>query len=158
MKRERKAQVATLAVLAGVLIFAIARNSGWRRGAPEPEATPQDTVYAVFEAAREGNVQRYLDGYAGQMAADLRQAVAEKGEDGFAAYLKGLNVPIRGIAITEPQAVSDREVKARVEFVYQDRNEVQVMYLERLDGKWKITRLEAAQRVKTLIPYGTPVQ
>ncbi len=46
----------------------------------------------------------------------------------------------------------------RVEYVYQDRNEAQSMYLEKLSGAWKIARVEAAERVKTLIPYGTPVQ
>jgi hypothetical protein len=57
-----------------------------------------------------------------------------------------------------PEITSDREAKARVEYVYQDRNEAQNMYLEKTTTGWKITRVETAQRVKTLIPYGTPVK
>ena len=32
------------------------------------------------------------------------------------------------------------------------------MYLEKINGVWKITRVDSAERVKTLVPYGTPVQ
>ena len=64
----------------------------------------------------------------------------------------------KGIAISEPQPVTDREVKVRVEYVYQDRNEAQTMYLEKDAGSWKISRVDGAERVKTLVPYGTPVQ
>jgi hypothetical protein len=46
----------------------------------------------------------------------------------------------------------------RVEYVYQDRNEAQTMYLEKASSGWKITRVDGAERVKTLVPYGTPVQ
>jgi hypothetical protein len=49
-------------------------------------------------------------------------------------------------------------VKLRVEYVFADRNEVQWMYLENANGSWKIARVDATERVKTLIPYGTPVQ
>ena len=58
----------------------------------------------------------------------------------------------------EPQPVSDREVKARVEYVFQDRNEVQYVYLAKMSGAWKISRVDSSERVKTLVPYGTPVQ
>jgi len=161
MKRttqQRKATLATLAILAVALAVVVVRKSGWRGGSAKAQAGPQDAIYAMLDAAREGNVQKYLAAYTGQMEAALRQALAEKTEAGFAKYLKEFNAPIKGIAITEPQPLSDREVKVRVEFVYQDRNEVQLMYLEKVAGAWKIARLDTTERVKTLIPYGTPVQ
>jgi hypothetical protein len=40
----------------------------------------------------------------------------------------------------------------------EDRNQVQYTYLEKAGAAWKITRLDTAQPVKTLIPYGTPVE
>jgi hypothetical protein len=86
----------------------------------------------------------------------LDQALAEKGDDAFAEYLRRSNAPIKGIAITEPERLSPNEVKARVEFVYADRNEVQFMHLENLDGRWRITSLEATRRVETPVPYGAP--
>jgi len=32
------------------------------------------------------------------------------------------------------------------------------MNLEKTTGGWKIARVDSAERVKTLVPYGTPVQ
>lgn len=46
----------------------------------------------------------------------------------------------------------------RVEYVYQDRNEVQMMYLEKRPSGWKISRTDGDERVETLVPYGTPVK
>jgi hypothetical protein len=45
-----------------------------------------------------------------------------------------------------------------VEYVYQDRNETQFFLVEKTGRGWKITHVEPAERVKTVIPYGTPVQ
>ena len=73
-------------------------------------------------------------------------------------YLKSTASPVKGIAITEPQVLTDREVKVRVEYVYQDRNEIQFFYMEKQGKDWKIARLDATERIKTLVPYGTPVQ
>jgi len=160
MKRttqQRKATLTTLVILAVALAVVVVRKSGWRVSV-KAQTSPQDVIYGMLDAARAGNVQKYLAAYTGQMEAALRQAVAEKTEAGFAKYLREFNAPIKGIAITEPQPLSEREVKVRVEFVYQDRNEVQFMYLEKAAGGWKIARLDTTERVKTLIPYGTPVQ
>jgi hypothetical protein len=112
----------------------------------------------MLDAAREGSSKKYLSCYAGQMEALLKQALAESTEPAFARYLQESNSAIKGVAISEPQSITEREAKVRVEYVYQDRNEVQYMYLERVAGAWKIARVDSAQRVKTLIPYGTPVQ
>jgi hypothetical protein len=112
----------------------------------------------MLDAAREGRTQDYLAYFVGQIEASLRQSMAEQGEVAFARYLRETNTPVKGIAITEPQVLTDREVKVRVEYVYQDRNEVQYFYLVKQGVEWKIARLDAAERIKTLVPYGTPVQ
>ena len=72
--------------------------------------------------------------------------------------MQSSNAEIKGVAVEEPKQMSDSEVQVRVEYVYQDRNEVQIMYLEKQTGEWKIARVDSAERVKTLVPYGTPVQ
>jgi hypothetical protein len=163
MTRQRQAQLVTLGVLVAALAVVAVRRSGWNprdllSRAQRAEPSPQDAVYAMLDAAREGNVGKYLAAHTGQMEAALRETIAEKGEAAFAAYLRQFNAPIKGVAILEPQPLTDREVRLRVEYVYQDRNEAQTMYLEKLSGAWRIARVEAAERVKTLIPYGTPVQ
>jgi hypothetical protein len=35
---------------------------------------------------------------------------------------------------------------------------MQKMYLEKHGDRWKIARVDGAERVKTLVPYGTPVE
>ena len=144
-------------VLAAAVVFAVGRKQGWK-WPRTAGANPQDAIYAMLDAARAGDVQAYLDAYTGQMAASLRQSLAETTRPGMARYLKETNAAIKGVAVSEPQALTDREVKVRVEYVYQDRNEAQYMYLEKAPGGWKIARVDGIERVKTLVPYGTPVE
>jgi hypothetical protein len=170
MSRDRKARVVTLAVLAAALLVVLGQKRGWnfsdlrlsglapKAAAPKADPTPQDAIYAMLDAARAGDVRAYLAGYTGQMEVSLKQSLAETTEPGFARYLQQSNAAIKGVAISEPQTLTDREVKVRVEYVYQDRNEAQTMYLEKGAAGWKIARVDGVERVKTLVPYGTPVQ
>jgi hypothetical protein len=156
---RRKAQIVTIAVLACVVGAVIVKR--WRptiaaRPATTAETTPQDAIYAMLDAAREGDVGRYLASYTGQMETSLKQAIADSPD--FSKYLKESNATIKGVAIAEPQQISDREVKARVEYVFQDRNEVQFMFVEKTPRGWRIARVDSAERIKTLVPYGTPVR
>lgn len=152
MKRDRIARVLTVAVLL------IALGVVWARRSGPTSQNPQDTIYAMLSAARAGDVKRYLDSYTGQMEATLRQSLAETTEPAFAKYLRDSNAAIKGVAVSDPQNISDLEAKVRVEYIYQDRNEAQTMYLEKGPAGWKISRADSDERVKTLIPYGTPVK
>jgi hypothetical protein len=158
MTQARKTQVLTLAALALALGVAIGRKQFAPSSAPSRPANPQDAIYAMLDASRSGDVRRYLASYAGQMRAGLEQSIRESGEERFSRYLKEANSAIKGVALSEPQAISSRESQVRVEYVYQDRNEAQTLYLENDGGNWKITRVDATDRVKTLVPYGAPVQ
>jgi hypothetical protein len=166
MTRERSATFLTATVMIALLGVGLGRKAGWRvpdframayqlKTAP-PE--PQDTIYIMLNAARAGDVPRYLANYTGAMKRALKQAMAESGEASFAAYLIQSNADVKGLAVGQPEKVSDAEVKVRVETIYQDRNEAQTMYLEKGPGGWKISRTESNERVKTLVPYGTPVR
>src|SRR5436309_2561455 len=118
MTRERKTQVITLAALATAGAIALARLPR-----SKPPAGPADAVYAVMDAARAGDVKAYLECYAGGMRSSLDQSVRESNERAFAKYLRETNAAIKGVAVSEPQPVGDREASVRVEYVYQDRNE-----------------------------------
>jgi hypothetical protein len=158
MTQARKTQVLTLAALALSLAVAVGRKQLAFFSSPAQASNPQDAIYAMLDASRAGDVRRYLASYGGQMRASLDQSVRESGEERFSRYLKESNAAIKGVALSEPQPVSSRESQVRVEYVYQDRNEAQTLYLENDGGAWRITRVDAANRVKTLVPYGTPVQ
>ena len=166
MTRERTATFLTAAVLIAVLGVGLGRKAGWR--VPDFRAMayqlktappgPQDTIYTMLNAARTGNVQRYLANYTGAMERTLKQALAESGETSFTGYLIQSNADVKGVAVGQPEKVSDAEVKVRVETIYQDRDEAQTMYLEKGPSGWKISRADSSQQVKTLVPYGTPVR
>jgi hypothetical protein len=169
MQKEKKAQALTVALLAAAALVAVGAKNGWKLpdfqasravapAAQKADPTPQDAIYGMLDAARAGDVGAYMASYSGQMATSLEQSLAERTPAEFAKYLQESNAAIKGVAISEPQALTDREMKVRVEYVYQDRNEAQTMYLEKSGAAWKIARVDGAERVKTLVPYGTPVQ
>jgi hypothetical protein len=154
--RQRTAQVLSIVVLIAALTFVIARRRE-RAGAPASGPGPQDAVYAMLDAARTGDVRAYLDSTTGALRRSLEQAAAESGQVEFARYLRESNAPIKGVAITEPEVLSEREVKMRIEYVYADRNEVQYALAEKQGSVWRISRLDAAERIRSIVPYGTPV-
>jgi len=161
--REGKAQLATVVILLFVLAIVAVKRGSWQARAASltrsaPAVTPQDTVYRMMDAARDGDVRKYLDCYTGSMQTNLRQIVAEKGEAALASYIRKFNSAVKGVAIQEPQGAHGTDVKLRVEFVYQDRNEVQTYYLEHAGTDWRIARQENSEGVKTLVPYGTRVE
>ena len=161
MKRERQAEIVTVFVLAGALVLVAARRSGLQPATilqSTASATPEDTVYRMLDAARDGYVTAYLSCYTGPMESSLRQIVKEKGENALAEYIRNFNASIKGVALQPPQPMSDNEMRERIEFVYDDRNETQIYYLQRNGARWQIASQENAEGVKALVPYGTPVE
>lgn len=171
MTAAARARILTAAAMAALAIFLAFRDKRPASSLPAPKAepaaneprgstAPQDTIYRMFDAARAGDVGVYASQFDGAMAASIRAAVVEQGEAKFGGYLSRTHGSVKGLAVDAPQPVSERETKVRVEYVYADRNEGQLMYLERDDAarEWKIVRLDKVERVKTAVPYGTPAQ
>lgn len=170
MTREKKARYLTIAVIGAALLFVVGQKTGWKlpvSSANRPKALspaepprppePRDAIYRMLDAARAGDAAGYLACFTGQMETMLRQSQTEMGPRTFSQYLITTNKEIKGVALSEPVAITDREARVRVEYVYQDRNEAQQVYLEKASDGWKIARVDATERVKTLVPYGTPV-
>ena len=167
MSKDAKVRAVTVAVIVIAFLVVVGREAGWDWGksaAPSyapvsagAEAEPRDTIYRMLDAARDGDVDAYIACYAGQMERALSRTRQEMTDSGFARYLTERNRQIKGIAINEPETVSESQVSVRVEYVYADRNEAQQLHLENGPDGWKIARVDSARRVKTLVPYGTPV-
>jgi hypothetical protein len=153
MNRNRAASAVTILILAGLLGVAVLR-----RNAARQPSSPQDTIYRMLDAARSGNAAAYLGEYTGQMEAHLKQVLAEKGDAAFQRYLISANAEIKGVAVSPPKETAAGEVEIQVEYVYQERNEVQRIGLEQRGGRWKIARVDSAERVQTLVPYGSAVE
>jgi hypothetical protein len=160
MKANRKAQLTTLVVIAALGCFVLWKQGAFQRvtAARSTPAQPQDVIYQMLDAVREGDLTKYVDAHTGAMETSLRRVAGEVGEARLLKSLKDQYAPIKGVAILEPERLSEREVKARVEYVFADRNEAQEVYLERIAERWKIARVDGAQRLETTVPYGTPVK
>jgi ketosteroid isomerase-like protein len=147
--------------LLGALAVGSARKAGWFEGAVTPAVTDEEAisaaVYATMNAARAGDVSRYLSGYTGAMRVALERSLDDSGGAAFARYLQSLDAGVKGLAVSV-EVGGGREAKARVEGVYQERNEVQVAYLEKEKGAWRIARTDGDQAVKAAIRYGTPIR
>ena len=161
MSRGATAKILTAAALAGLALFAGARQNGWRLpvvgGSPERVEEPRDAVYRLLDAAREGDVEAYLACHSGEMRRRLEQSRDEMSQAEFRQYLQARNRLIKGVAVNEPNKTSADRATLEVEYVYEDRNETQRFYLERSAGDWRIARADPARRTPTLVPYGTPV-
>ncbi|MCB9383008.1 MAG: hypothetical protein H6509_00215 [Bryobacterales bacterium] len=168
MRKDTQAKLLTALLAAGVVTYVVGEKNGWKwpsgeaaasliAGAKDEPTPPRETIYAMLDAARDGDVAAYITCYTGAMARQLEQSRDEMTPEGFAKYLVERNREIKGVAINEPEMASDTQARIRVEYVYEDRNEVQQVELERQDGRWRISSVDSAQRVKTLVPYGTPV-
>jgi hypothetical protein len=157
MTKQGLAKLITITLMMVAVAFSVARRPGVH-AQMQAKRTPQDTIYAMLEAARAGDSRAYLAQFTGQMQKSLQQVEAEKGAASFRDYLRTSIADIRGVAVSEAVPTSDRDARIRVEYVYQDRNEAQLAYLENVSGKWKIARVDGTERLKTLVPYGSPVE
>jgi hypothetical protein len=157
--------VLTVAVLLGLFLVALLRSNHWKLPAAwggwraitarKTPPTPEDGVYAMFDAARAGDAQVYLDCFSGplrdQLAATAREDTAAK----FKAYLINQNSSVQGMAVTITDRPNADEARVRLEYVYSDHSEVQNLHLKREGVRWKIIDMSAAQPVQPLVPYGT---
>ncbi len=113
MNRQSAARIVTILVLIGALAVVIARKTDFRFSrAAEQEAKPQEAIYAMLDAARNGDVPRYLASYTGEMAQELTRAKNDSPD--FAKYLRDANAQLKGIAVMEPQPQPDGQVELRV--------------------------------------------
>ncbi len=155
--RKRAAQVLTFALIAGILgVFAYRQRTRTSAAASE-ESGPESAVWRMVDASRTGDIETYLNCYTGDLQNQLRRNAQEMGSEKFGAYLKTSYAQVKGIAVSAPQMASATEARVPVEYVYQDRNELQQVHVRGEGKMWRIFRVDSAERVKTLVPYGTPV-
>lgn len=156
-KSKKLSQALTFVLLVALLgIFAYRAYQQSASGFRE-ENIPQSAIWRMVDASRAADLERYLDCYTGEMERFLRQNLQEMGPARFREYLSATQRQVKGIAVSAPQMSSPREGRVSVEYVYADRNEVQQVYLRQVGKQWKIFRVEGAERIKTLVPYGAPV-
>ena len=158
MKQKLPAIITVFLIAAGVFYFAFRGRIGdaIKSGGVRP-ATPEDVIWKMSDASREGNVAAYLDCFTGTLKQNLQKTASDMGDARFSEYLRRLNGEITGIAVSDLEQIGTAEANLRVEFVFRTRNEVQKHHFRLIDGEWKIDQLDGAEQVKTLIPYGSEI-
>jgi hypothetical protein len=143
--------VVTIVLLAlGFVLVARKEN----KPAVQPDK-PEEIVYAMFDAAKTGQIRKYLNCFAPELRKELDQRRRDQGNGAFKRYLVERSQPVKGIALSEKQ-LGKESGTVQVEWVYQDRNEVQTVSLRKIGRDWKIAALTEGQRQEQLVPYGTP--
>jgi len=135
-------------------------KSFWFKGLKSsgaPAASPEDVVWRMSDAAREGDTRAYLDCFSGALRQHLEKTASEMGEAQFSRYLKKLNDEVTGIAVSDLEQKDQQTAALRVEFVFRGRSEAQKHHFKLIDGQWKIDGVDGAERVNVLIPYGANV-
>jgi hypothetical protein len=134
-------------------------SAGSRATAPDAAAggAPESVLWRMVDAARAGDPARYLECYTGDLEPRLRKDFQEMGAVRSRDYLLDVHRRLKGVAVQSPSVSSAFEAQVPVEYVYEDRNEIQQVFVKKVDGVWKIDRVDGAERIKTLVPYGTPV-
>lgn len=157
MKKRFPAILTAVLLLAALLV--LAQRERWRAWSNQPIASagPEDVIWQMSDAAREGQAQAYLACFSGELRTRLQKTASEMGEAKFTAYLQQLNQAVTGIAVSDLEQSDADTAKLRVEFALRGKNEAQTHHFKRLNGQWTIERVDEAEQVKVLIPYGATV-
>ena len=154
MKQRLPAIITVLLIISAIAYFAKRNQPASTNDAP---VTPEDVIWRMSDAAREGDVNAYLDCFDGALKNNLQRTVAEMGAAQFSQYLKRLNGEMTGIAVSDFEQVSENEATLRVEFVFRGKNEAQKHHFKLVNGVWRIDKLDGAEQIKPLTPYGSSV-
>ena len=145
-----------LMLVALIVLTQRERWRGWQKNTAAP-ASPEDLIWRMSDAAREGNAKDYLACFNGELRARLEKTASEMGEAKFTEYLQQLNREVTGIAVSDLAQSDPDTARLRVEFVMRGKNEAQTHHFKRLNSQWTIARVDDAEQVKVLIPYGAAV-
>jgi len=166
MTSRRLPAVLTGLFLAGLLVVVSLRGHGWKfplgvshwLSVSRPAAaTPEDAIYGMLDAARSGDTAVYVDTFSGPLQQQIQEVVRESGKAQFASYLTGQSASFQSTALSLSDQPSDVEARVRVEYVYTNRNEVQIFHLRKIGQRWKIVGISGTDLAKTLVPWGTAV-
>ena len=147
------AALCTLVIVAGIV--------RWKSSdiAPAQSApSPRDCVQTMFEAASQGNLERYLACFAAGERERLSREFAGQSAAAASEGLRRSVADLKGWALLDPPAETSTDFcSLTVEWVYATRVDRQRLELERDADGWRIVRAERVQPVQPSTPYGTPV-
>lgn len=117
----------------------------------------RSVVYALLDAAAEGEVADYLRCFAGDKAAELKALAEERGRRALSEALKEVYAGVKGYALYDTEVESEDRVSLTCELVFAQHNEKQTIVIERNRGKWQVVEMDTRGPLQMLRPYGSPV-
>jgi len=113
----------------------------------------------MFEPAKQGDVETYLDCFTGSERERLERELSDQPKEAFARSLVEAVESLKGRAVFKGEADGDSESNwvLPVERVYANRVERQTYRLVRESNEWRIHTVETAISFQPDKPYGTPV-
>ncbi len=162
--RKLAAAAITLVMLGFLLYRGLAERSGPLGTADnaaldtmldDPLAPAQDRVRGLLEAARAGDVEKYLSAFSGSLRERLAREAEEKGRSAFSKQLREAAMARKSHAQFAPETDGEESVQITVESVYPDRNERQKFRVEKVDGDWFITSVETVRSHQPASKFGT---
>jgi hypothetical protein len=110
----------------------------------------------MLDAARAGDTGKYVGAFTGPLREQLLQVIKESDEARFRAYLIRQNATLQSAAITVLDRSNEDTVRARVEYMFAARNEVQNLQLTKNGADWKISEVAgSSQQSKTPVALGS---
>ncbi|NOX56586.1 MAG: hypothetical protein GXP27_19510 [Planctomycetes bacterium] len=144
-----------VAIVAGVAV--LVRRNPPASSPLSDEDQMDDCITQMLQAAQQGDVQRYLDCFAGDLRAKLAARLEKGNPEAAAAELRSGQAELKSYVTTDWRRVSEDEATLILERVYKDYNERHRVRLRRKRGAWKIVELTPLESFAPEIPYGTPV-
>ncbi len=162
MARKRPQYAAAFLTLAIVFIALISAMMLRRTNDSKPTdasraETPESTVAKMLDAAKKGNVDAYLDCFAGDLLSTFESRMSGQSSERVSSELKNSEQDLQAHAISRGKDIGEIEVMLDVEKIYRDFNKRQEMRLRKVGDRWKIVEIQAAESFSPPIPYGTPV-
>lgn len=140
-----------------ILIGAVFLFFALRQEPASPVRTPEDLLIEMVVASGEGEVERFLACFGGELEERLRGVVRREGEDKIADWLRERSRPVKGFAILDKEPQEAGRVLVKTETVYQDRNTRQSFLLEERGGGWKIVQSDSEMVGAWDTDFGKPI-
>lgn len=154
------AAVLTILIMGMVLAFGLQGSN--RSGTPTQaaESTPESAIRDLFAATASGQVDRYLDAFAGPLRERREAEIRSQGANEFASRLRSAAASRKSYAVFLNSTADEdaTTTTADVESVYADRNESQVYRLERIADRWHIVELGPVRTRQPAVAFGSSAE
>jgi hypothetical protein len=145
------------AIVTVVLLMARERPVDIAASGAAPEDTIDHCLERMLDAARNGDLESYLDCFAGELREQLAAGLAGQPNEKAMAELRSGEADLKSFATHPVVPPRDGEAVVTLERIYSRRHDLQRVTLRREGGAWKIVELVPVDRLAPPIPYGTPV-